>query len=254
MKKTNQFITLVVILVSLFLPSCTILNHIQVSRHLPELHWTLVPGGTFEMGDFENNSNKDAIPLHNVTLPSFYINTYEITYAQYDSYADLMNLPKPDDEGFGREDRAVVNISWDEAKAFCECYNGRLPTEVEWEFAAREGGKEILFPGTNLRGEVDDFIRHEMNSVGYSYYVGSKKPNGLGIYDMGGNVYEWIGDFYPEYPDSNDTPVWVNYDEYTLRIIRGGSFWSPPTKTYVRAAKFPESSTMVGFRCVKDIE
>lgn len=233
---------------------CIIWNQYQIEKKLLKLDWVYIQGGTFNMGDFENEKNIDATPTHEVTLPSYYIMKYEVTYQQYDEYANLLNLPTPDDEGFGREDRAVVNISWEEAKAFCECYNGRLPTEQEWEFAARDGGKKILYPGTNRKGFVDDYIRHEQNSVGYSYFVGSKKPNELGIYDMGGNAYEWIGDCYPTYPDSGETPAWVNYDDYTLRIIRGGSFWSPPFKTFQRVAAFPDPSTMIGFRCVKDID
>lgn len=250
-----MFSRIVLFSVFLFLSSCSVVHYVQVVRHLSELKWTLVPGGTFMMGDFEKQTDKDALPLHKVTLPSFYMNTYEITYEQYDAYAELKNLPKPDDEGFGREDRAVAMVTWEEAKAFCECYDARLPTEAEWEYAARDGGKDILYYGTNFKHRINEYVRHEKNSVGYSFYVGSKKPNGLGLFDMGGNVYEWIGDFYPQYPDSIQNAQWADYSLYELRIVRGGSFWSPTWPAYKRIGMlFNEPYSQTGFRCVKQVE
>ncbi len=235
--------------------SCSQIQSLYIKSKLTELEWILVPGGTFMMGDFEKQTDKDALPLHEVTLPSFYMNTYEITYSHYDIYAKLKNVSKPDDEGFGRDDRAVAMVTWEEAKAFCECYGARLPTEAEWEYAARDGGKDILYYGTNFKHRINEYVRHETNSVGYSFYVGSKKPNGLGLYDMGGNVYEWVGDFYPQYPDSGKTPVWADYSWYELRIVRGGSFWSPTWPAYKRIGMlFDLPYSQTGFRCVKPVK
>lgn len=239
----------------LFISGCAHINNYVMQSKLPELEWTLVPGGSFMMGDFANQTNDDALPLHKVRITSFYINTYEITYGQYDSYAELKGLPKPDDEGFGREDRAVVLVTWEEAKAFCECNGSRLPTEAEWEYAARDGGKNILYYGTNHKQLANEYIRHEKNSVGHSFHVGSKKPNGLGLDDMGGNVYEWIGDYYPQYPDSDQNPEWIDYSRNDLRIVRGGSYLSAPFPSYQRVGMlfdFPYGQT--GFRCVKPAE
>ena len=257
MSKFQNFyhLSIFLLLYFLFLSGCSFLQYAKVVIPLSELKWIFVPGGTFMMGDFEDQTNEDALPLHEVDLPSFYINTYEITYEQYDKYAEMKGLSKPDDEGFGREERAVVLVTWEEAKAFCDCYGARLPAEAEWEYAARDGGKDILYYGTNYKHRINEYIRHETNSVGYSYYVGSKKPNGLGLYDMGGNVYEWIGDFYPQYPDSGKAPEWADYSSYDLRIVRGGSFWSPPWPVFQRIGMlYDEPYSQTGFRCVKLVE
>jgi len=229
--------------------------HLRPQPKLLEVELVLVPGGTFLMGDFYEHKDQDALPVHTVTLPDFYISKSEITYAQYDRFATLKGYSSPEDDGHGRGDRAVVNITWDEAKAFCECYGYRLPTEREWEYAARSGGKEELFPGTNSRKEVDDYVRSVYNSLNYSFYVGFKKPNSLGLYDMGGNVFEWIGDFYAKYPGEGAEPEWMDLETTNVRIIRGGSFKTPVQYTYTRTATYRDfASQMVGFRCVKSIE
>lgn len=214
-----------------------------------------IPGGTYSMGDFYEHQDEDALPVHTVTLPDFYLAKYEVTYAQYDRFAMLKGYPLPGDDGHGRGDRAVVNITWDEAKAFCECYGYRLPTEEEWEFAARSGGKEELYPGTNNLQEVDDYVRSAYNSLNYSFYVGFKKPNSLGLYDMGGNVFEWIGAFYAKYPEDGAEAEWMDLAATKVRIIRGGSFKTPVHYTFTRTATYRDfPSPMVGFRCVKPVK
>ncbi len=235
----------------LILIGCAAINFLDPGQK-PAFDLVLVPGGKFIMGDFQNRKDPDALPLHRVEIKDFYITRYEITYEQYDLFADRNGLPRPDDDGQERSDRAVVNITWDEAEAFCNCYGMRLPTEQEWEYAARSGGLEEIYPGTNNRFDLHDYIRHLDNSVNYSFYVGSKKPNGLGLHDMGGNAYEWIGAFYRQYPDSGAAPVWADLDNDNIRIIRGGSFRTGAVQNYKRAAMLVDQrSSMVGFRCVK---
>jgi len=207
------------------------------------------------MGDFYKQQDKDALPLHQVAIKPFSMSKYEITYSQYDTFAKLKEMPLPDDMGHDRGDRAVVNVNWFEAKAFCECYGYRLPTEAEWEYAARSRGKDDLWSGTNDYREIDDYARHVDNSLEYAFYVGEKKPNAMGLYDMTGNVYEWIGDYYPQYPDSGQAPVYADFNVNGMRIIRGGSFKTNPLRNYTRAATIDDSqSDMIGFRCVKELE
>jgi formylglycine-generating enzyme required for sulfatase activity len=243
---------LLLILLSLLSYNCSLLPHGRKKPDLLPVEMVKVPGGSFLMGDYFQHRDSDALPVHTVTLPDFYISKYEITYAQYDRFAVLKGYPLPEDDDHGRGDRAVVNITWDEAVAFCECYGYRLPTEEEWEYAARNGGEKILFPGTNSFDDVNDFIRSADNSLDYSFYVGFKKPNTLGIYDMGGNAFEWIGAFYAKYPEEGTEPQWSNLDSTSLRIIRGGSFKTQVHYTFTRTATFRDfPSPMIGFRCVK---
>ncbi|MFH1852118.1 MAG: SUMF1/EgtB/PvdO family nonheme iron enzyme [Candidatus Neomarinimicrobiota bacterium] len=230
---------------------------VKTIRHRPQLlpiEMIAISGGTFLMGDFNQGKDEDALPLHPVTLPDFLISKYEITYDQYDRYASLNGLKLPEDNSEGRSERAVVNITWDEAREFCECNGMRLPTEPEWEYAARSAGQDQVYPGTNYLFEVGEYIRHLDNSVQYSFYVGSKKPNLSGIFDMGGNVYEWIGNYYHQYPDPGNVPIWADFSTDRMRIIRGGSFKTGAVANYSRVATFcDQRSTMIGFRCVKPV-
>lgn len=213
-----------------------------------------LPAGAFMMGDFIAEQDPDATPLHRVVMPPFELSKYEITYAQYDTFAVANNLPLPEDDGHGRGTRAVANISWEDAQAYCTHYGFRLPSEAEWEYAARDAGQKTLFPGTHDKDKADDYIRHTDNSILHSFPGGTKAPNKLGFYDMGGNVYEWIGDYYEKYPGPGEKPVYKDLTISSMRIIRGGSF-----KASVRQAiTFSRSGTLgdipsnaVGFRCAR---
>ncbi len=236
-----------------FVVSCTAYHEAQIRKKLEPIEFVDIPSGTFMMGDFYNQKDSDALPLHKVTVKQFAMSKYETTYSQYDTFAKLKNMPLPDDMGYDRGDRAVVNINWFEAKAFCECYGYRLPTEAEWEYVARSGGKDELWSGTNDYREIDEYARHVDNSLEYSFYVGEKNPNDFGLYDMTGNVYEWIGDYYPQYPDSGEAPVYADYSITGIRIIRGGSFGTNAKRNYTRVGTIDDmQSAMMGFRCVKE--
>lgn len=208
------------------------------------------------MGDVFEEKNTDAIPTHRSVVAPFEMSVHEITYAAYDSFAVATNTSPPSDDGYGRGTRAVVNITWEAALAFCTHYGFRLPTEAEWEYAARDAGQHYRYAGTDDVEVVDDYVRHIDNSVLHSFQVGSKEPNQLGLYDMSGNVYEWIGDYYEFYPKAGEKPAYKSFENSSMRIIRGGSFKQPAvhSQTYWRSgtlADFP--SNAIGFRCAKSL-
>ena len=236
----------------LLLPGCFLARKTS-SMAPPEM--VVVSGGSFRMGDIFEEENEDAIPVHEVMLPTFQMSRYEITYAQYDVFALETGRALPDDNGYGRGDRAVANVSWEDAVAYCAHYGYRLPTEVEWEYAARSGGKAHRFAGTDSLNAVDRYVRHIDNSMLHSFNVGSKEPNELGLYDMSGNVYEWIGDYYEFYPSEGDEPQYKDLSISSMRILRGGSFKTPPnlTQTFWRSGTLGDiPSDAIGFRCVRE--
>lgn len=205
------------------------------------------------MGDAVGDNNPDALPLHRVTLDDFRIGKYEVTYAQYDAFARATGRPLPPDDSLGRGRRAVAYVNWEDAKAFCACHGWRLPTEQEWEYAARGGGKVIRYAGTGNPDSLADYARYDDNSAPNSFPVGSKKPNSLSLFDMSGNVFEWIGAYYQFYPDSGETPAYKDLEESDLRVMRGGSFKEPYplSATYWRVGMLKEAEEYdVGFRCV----
>jgi len=219
-----------------------------------KLDMVFVPGGSFFLGDIIHGENEDALPVHKVEVEGFYISAYETTFLQYDYFARQTGRPLPDDEGYGRKHRAVVNVTWDEAKAFCKYFGYRLPTEMEWEYAAREGGRPLLYSGTNSPDSLKFYAFTGDDDLIFSLPVGQKKPNALGLYDMSGNVFEWIGDFYQmyQYPDKYH----LN-EEDAVRIIRGGSFREEvfTTRTYHRAGTLRDiRDDDVGFRCAVSAE
>jgi len=239
----------------LLLTGCSLFK--SSSDDIPKPQMVTIPGGTFTMGDiYEGEKNTDAIPTHEVTLPNFRIGKYEVTYRQYDHFAEQTGRRLPSSDSLGRGDRAVVNVSWINARAFCEYYGWQLPTEQQWEYAARSGGQRMQFAGTNNVDSLDLYARTTNSSAPYSYKVGSRKPNQLGLYDMSGNVFEWIGRYYQFYPENNTKPEWDNLQERSIRIVRGGSFGygGEILSTYWRVGMFKEvESGDVGFRCVDPI-
>ncbi|MDR9416742.1 MAG: SUMF1/EgtB/PvdO family nonheme iron enzyme, partial [Gracilimonas sp.] len=163
----------------------------------PEM--VFVKGGEFLMGDVIEKRNKDALPSHVVSVDDFFIGKYEVTYAQYDAYARAKNIELPKDRGYGRGERAVVYINWYQAQDFCTYWGWRLPSEKEWEYAARAGGKHIRYSGTNDPDSLGHYAITDRLNLNFSYPVGRKKPNQIGLYDMSGNVFEMIGNFYQYY-------------------------------------------------------
>ena len=186
-----------------------------------------VAGGTFTMGataEQGSDAYSDEKPTHSVTVSDFYIGKYEVTQAQWKaimgsnpSYFKGDNLP-------------VENVSWDDIQEFIRKLNAqtgkrfRLPTEAEWEYAARGGNKSkgYKYSGSD---NVDDVAWYYDNSSRKTHPVGQKSPNELGIYDMTGNVCEWCQDWYGSYSSSSQTNP-TGPSSGSIRVLRGGSWYS----------------------------
>jgi sulfatase modifying factor 1 len=195
------------------------------------IEFVFVKGGTFEMGDIFGDGLIDEKPIHTVTLSDFYMSKYEVTFAQYDAFCDATGVGKPDDRGWGRSNRPVINVSWNDAVAFCEWLTQkagarvRLPTEAEWEYAARSGGKREKWAGATGQNSLGDFAWYDSNSGNRTQPVGQKRPNGLGLYDMTGNAWEWCSDWYGFYSSGQQTnPPGPSSGIY--RVTRGGSWFN----------------------------
>ncbi|MDR1846492.1 MAG: SUMF1/EgtB/PvdO family nonheme iron enzyme [Bacteroidales bacterium] len=177
-----------------------------------------VKGGTFTMGC--DTCGTDEFPAHKVMLSDFYIGKYEVTQAEWVS---IMGDNPSDHKG---DSLPVENVSWDDVQVFIKKLNAktgkkyRLPTEAEWEYAAKGGNKSksYIYSGSN---DVDDVA----NTGRSTFPVGTKQANELGIYDMSGNVWEWVQDTYCNYPDSEKIYTNPCYTDCSRRVIRGGSWY-----------------------------
>ena len=211
------------------------------NRIIPDLgiECVYVKAGTFRMGSAESGPN-DEKPVHEVKISrGYWMGTCEITQAQWRA------LMGTDPSKYKGDDLLVEMVSWHETVEFCRKLNQRerkasrlpdgyvyrLPTEAEWEYAARGGTKSkgFMYPGSNNPEEV---AWHHPGSVDQTHPVGTKRPNELGLYDMAGNVWEWCLDFYaPDYyakaPKAD--PVNDNHGDKTYRVCRGGSWGLYPT-------------------------
>lgn len=188
------------------------------------IEFVLVKGGCFEMGSFLTNG--DAKPTHQVCLEDFYMGKYEVTQGQWK--AVMAGNPSENRAG---DNYPVENVSWEDVQEFIGRLNKltggkyRLPTEAEWEYAARSGGKKERWAGTNDHMELKEYAWYEENSSLATHPVGQKRPNGAGLYDMCGNVLEWVADWYGEkyYHDSpKNNPEGPSSGD--AKVLRGGCF------------------------------
>jgi formylglycine-generating enzyme required for sulfatase activity len=253
----------------------------------------LVPAGPFEMGI---NVDKALVecqkvltgcergwfdkekPIHTVMLGNFYIDQYEVTNANYASCveAGFCDPPwdtesSPPENYYGNAsyaDYPVISVSWYDAETYCWWRNTRLPTEAEWEKAARGGLEGALYSwGDTFDGTLANFcdvncnFEHKDTDFNDGYAdtapVGSFVPNGYGLYDMAGNVWEWVADWYdPEYYKKSSTNNPLGPENGEDRVLRGGSWYdvSFSLQVALRYGDLPDfPDNRFGFRCVRDI-
>ena len=195
-----------------------------------------------------------AHPPHRVTIAPFELMQREVTYAEFDRFADAHGMPRPDSSTLGRGAQPVVFVTWDDAVAFCDWIDGRLPTEPEWEWAARGGDAAQRYAGADSLSELAPYAWFTEGEGLMGATPARRRPNPFGLIDLSGNAYEWIGDFYEVYPAPGTQPEWIDADSRPLRMIRGGSFRSPVQQllTYARASTLDDvRSDHIGFRCAR---
>ena len=245
-----------------------------------------IPAGEFRMGS--NNGEKDEKPVHSVYVDEFYMDTYEVTNAEYAAFLNAKGkhieagrtwLNVGGDHArieyhhrtyrvkAGYEKHPVTFVTWYGAMAYAAWKGKRLPTEAEWEKAARGGLAGLKYPwGDSIDSTRANYDGH----IGDTTAVGKYPPNGYGLYDMSGNVWEWCLDeynanFYALSPSQNplsgaSSIRWV-LDNYTgiraVRVLRGGSWLA--AATFLRAAlriytgSPSGTSRYIGFRCVRSV-
>ena len=204
-----------------------LLNEINDRNSLPsklpiDIDWVSIPAGTFTMGGGESEADRGSDEnQHLVTLSAFKMSKNEITFAQYDLFCEKTGFEKPEDEGWGRGDRPVINVSWDDANAFATWMGCRLPTEAEWEYACRAGTTSPFNTGSNLTTDQANFDYHLEKTMP----VGSYPANAWGLHDMHGNVWEWCSDWYGDYSiPAAKNPTGPSTG--SARVIRGGSWFN----------------------------
>ncbi len=248
----------------------------------PPENMVLIPAGEFQMGSNDADSRADEQPIHTVSVDAFYMDTHEVTNAEYaaflnawgnDDWSDInadgarielvAGMYRPVS---GYADHPVVEVSWYGAMAYAEWADKRLPTEAEWEYAARGGLSGQKYPWGDT---IDSTHANYAGNAGSTTAVGSYAANGYGLHDMAGNVYEWCLDaydeeFYATSPARNPLSgapniKWLsdNYEEVNSdRVLRGGSW--PNTARDVRVAARGLNAPSVtdvffGFRCVRSV-
>ena len=230
----------------------------------------LISPGKFLMGSLENELGRlnNEGPQHEVTIGyTFAIGRYAVTFDEYDTFAKVTNRVLPDDESWGRGRKPVINVSFLDAKAYVGWLSAqtgksyRLPTEAEWEYAARAGTRSRYWLGDDIgkNNASCDCCRSQWDRR-QTAPVGSFKANSFGLHDTAGNVWEWVEDCWHEsYHDApNDGSAWLEKDgiDCKRRVIRGGS-WSSIPQNLRSANRFKvvvggEISDL-GFRIARDL-
>lgn len=227
-----------------------------------------IDGGSFKQGDVERLGELWRNPVRSVTIKPFAMGQYEVTFEEYDKFAIAKGKPLPVDLDWGRGRRPVINVSWEDAKAYAEWLSQatgkryRLPTESEWEYAARSGSKQKVWAGTSEESQLGEYAIFFKNSQTRTAEVGGKNENGLGFYDLSGNVWEWVEDcWHDNYQGApEDGLAWLekNGGDCSQRVIRGGAWRDNPvflrSSSRIRSRAVNRYDNGIGFRLAQDIE
>ena len=235
---------------------------VKPTRKAFEPEMVLVEGGCFQMGSPTSEKGRDRDERqHRVCVKDVYAGVYEVTFAQYDVYAKATGKRLPDDRGWGRGDRPVINVSWNDATAYAQWLSEqtgksyRLPTEAEWEYASRGGSGSTYWWG-------DKIGHNRANCYGcgsgwdnrQTAPVGSFSANAYGLFDTVGNVREWTCSTYTSVYDGSESDCQKNQSR--LRMLRGGGWFNGPA--WVRSALrlwdgTGSRSNDLGFRVFRDV-
>lgn len=197
----------------------------------PEM--VVLPAGSFLMGSPNGEGDPDEHPQHEVTIAAFAIGATEVTFAEWDAcVAAGACAYRLDDEGWGRGDRPVINVSWEDTQQYVAWLSDvtgatyRLPSEAEWEYAGRAGTTTRYAFGDEITDQQANFN----SNVGKTVEVGGYPPNAWGLHDMHGNVWEWVQDTYQGNYDGApaDGSAWEGKEESSSRVLRGGSWYEGP--------------------------
>jgi len=205
----------------------------------------LIPEGEFQMGIFK--SSREMRPAHSVYIESFYMDIYEVTQK------DFLSVMGKNPSKFKGGRLPVESVLWQEANDYCKKVGKRLPTEAEWEKAARAGTATSYYWGDLLD---DDYLWHSKNSSEKTHIVGEKKPNQFGLHDMLGNVYEWVYDWF-DYSYYSVSPLTnpAGPLKGSAKVLRGGSWFYDPlgVRPTIRGRASPDTrDPRFGFRCAKN--
>jgi formylglycine-generating enzyme required for sulfatase activity len=262
----------------------------------------LIPGGTFMMGDANGQDMEK--PVHEVEVNSFYMDTHEVTIGDYRKFVEATNYVTDAEKNDGayiwngeewakteginwrfdefgkphkpeKDNHPVTHLSWNDAKAYAQWAGKRLPTEAEWEYAARGGAKGYKYAwgdeplGQEVVANVSDenlikvvtswpYTKGYDDGYTFSSPVGSFVPNSFGLYDMAGNAWEWCADYFDEnYYSRSPKANPRNDDPSDRRVLRGNS-WDgrPGLLRCSRRTGDGQSNSYVetGFRCVRDLD
>jgi formylglycine-generating enzyme required for sulfatase activity len=224
----------------------------------PQMVW--IPSGTFKMGDIQKAGFSNELPIHEIFMNRFAIGRSEVTFAEYDRFVEDTGREKPDDEDWGRGNIPVINVSWHDATAYAEWLSQqtgetyRLPTESEWEYAARAGTKTQYWWGNKIgqKRAICDGCGSDLDDK-QTALVNSFPANPFGLHDTVGNVWEWTCSEYKDQYTGEEQACNNNKDNDSY-AIRGGSWFTIPkgVRSAYRFKRHPsERYNEIGFRLVR---
>jgi formylglycine-generating enzyme required for sulfatase activity len=237
----------------------------------------VIPAGRFMMGSPGQEPGRfdEEGPQHQVALQSFAIGQTEVTFADYERFAEATGQPLPEDQGWGRGMRPVINVSWDHANAYADWLsaqtgaNYRLPSEAEWEYAARAGTETPFWTGDCIHTDQANYDgNYDHDGCGAKTGVfrrqtvpaGTLPANAFGLHEIAGNVWEWVEDCWHDRYDGapTDGSAWLeaNQGECARRVVRGGGWFNDPwlLRSALRNRYFrDERSAVLGFRLARTL-
>ncbi|RKZ53827.1 MAG: formylglycine-generating enzyme family protein [Candidatus Parabeggiatoa sp. nov. 3] len=236
-------------------------DYLQDGNLGPEM--VLIPAGQFQMRNTQDKNSLEETAIQNVFVNRFAIGRYEVTFEDYDRFVKATGQSKPDDEGWGRGNRPVMNVSWLDAIAYTKWLTQqtgkqyRLPTEAEWEYAARSNTDTQYWWGNEMRtkqANCDGCGSRWDNKK--TAPVGSFTPNSFNLYDTVGNVYEWTCSEYEDKYTGKEQCCFTSMNQNIFHVIRGGSWYSLPN--YVRTAsrfrrRIDKHDFTIGFRVARNL-